>query len=485
MSAAAPLVSGSDGGTTYSGIVGYAVTINFIIGAGVLGLPYAFYMAGVPLTLITLGFFSFFLVLGCWWVLEILARAQGVGEAGVGDGDGDVQPVNRIVAFTKVSYTQFCGVFGGPAGKACAQLVVVCYCYGALWAYVATFSSSLAMVVFEFAVPTERCNIYRNPSAACQNTYYASVAFYALLVVPLSLMEITEQQVLQLVLTFYRFLAFALMLATVCVSLAVDGPMPSTAPPGEPSLWSLKWAGFGLMFPSAAVALCVHYNLPDALTPCRAKSHLRLIVTGAQLTALFFYVAIGALCAIHFNPPDPLITLNWQSFTGRGGGWGKGPARWWAVLIQMTIVLFPVIDLVNVFPLVVVTLSSNLTTFFHPTNKFWRFVPIIGASARGKHVFVRLLAAVLPLIAGATMGKLDKIFTVTGMFGFAIEFVIPTIFQYLSVRYMVARWGPGAAATPYSGWHSRPFWVFLELAVGIAAWVAAVVFTIITWTKGG
>lgn len=110
-------------------------------------------------------------------------------------------------------------------------------------------------------------------------------------------------------------------------------------------------------------------------------------------------------------------------------------------------------------------------------------VPILGTSDHGRRTAIRLLAALPPLVAGAVIGTLDKIFTITGMFGFAIEFVIPTIMQLLSRRMCVKRWGPGSDSTPFSGWHSHSFWVCLELFVGVAAWIAAVVFTIISWVN--
>lgn len=183
---------------------------------------------------------------------------------------------------------------------------------------------------------------------------------------------------------------------------------------------------------------------------------------------------MGVVCAVFFNPPDPLITLNWLLFTGRGaGGWSAGVgSAWWAVALRMVVILFPVIDLVNVFPLVVVTLGGNIATA----------LPIAWPESRRKLVS-RLLAALPPLILGTAIGRLDTIFTVTGWFGFAIEFIVPTVFQWLSSRRCVRAFGAGADETPYSGFHSRPLFFWTTLAVGIAALATTIGLTIDQWAK--
>ena len=94
---------------------------------------------------------------------------------------------------------------------------------------------------------------------------------------------------------------------------------------------------------------------------------------------------------------------------------------------------------------------------------------------------IRLYCAVPPLIFGALLGKLDVIFTVAGLFGFALEFIIPTIYHLLSTRILTRRFGAGAETTPYTGWYSRKFWVWLTLVVGMAACIAAITFTILSW----
>jgi len=512
---------------TFGQIAAFATAVNFLIGSGVFSLPYAFYVAGIPLTLVTFGFFAFFLVLGAWWIIELVARTEGMKSFEEAKSQNPLNPPlkpTNHVDFRQHSYTAISYQFGGKKGNYFTQVIILAYSLGSLWGYVATVGSSVAMLIFEFFIKNEECNIYHDPSAKCQKTYYLSVVGYACIVIPLSLFAIAEQQVIQLILTAYRFIALSIMIITVMIAYIINGPMKHgssssslalfTENPGnffEPettgllgllgvgssgsnasNLWGFKWAGFGTMFPCAALALNLHWNIPDCIAPCRNKKHLRAVIASAQLIALVFYLIIGSLCALFFDPPDPLVTLNWSSYTGKDGGWGSGDPYWWATAIQLIIVFFPIINMINTFPLVAISLASNVAMLFPDTKdsgliethgKF--FSAVFGKDPQSKHrrISITLCCIIPPLVLGILVGKLDVIFTIAGLFGFALEFVTPTVFHLKSTKYMSTTFAPGAEKTPYSGWYSSPVMVWIELVVGLTACAMAIAFTIINWTK--
>lgn len=524
----------------YGALTAYAVTVNYIVGAGVLGLPNAFFQAGIALTWITICFFFFFSVLGCWWVVESLSRAHGVldyreaapaldaspapstpsttpvelgdtkpegtedveakstegteAETKGTEGTATLSPeaetrrepdlVLEINSRRHVTFFTMCELFSGNVLKIVCDLLIILYCYGTLWAYVATFSSSLAALIFKYAVGGDQvCDIYvEDPTIECQGTYWGCIALFALLAIPLTLIGISEQQGLQLFLTFYRFLVFALMIITVGIGLARGKSVAAPAPrlwdgdgsggggggAAESSIafinyWGFRFSGFWMMFPTAAYSTNVHYNLPDSITPCRDKHRLRLVTALAQTTSLVFYLIIGTMCAAFFDPPQPLITLSWNSYTGCGNGWAETDVtHWWAVAVQLIVVLFPVLDLANVYPLVSLTLAGNIEPLLVHVRRRW-----------GKRVSLpvaKLLACVPPFIVGALFGKVDIIFTLTGLCGFFLQYVFPPVFQWISVRYITKRWGAEKAKTSASGWWSHMGWVVATLVVGFSAW---------------
>jgi hypothetical protein len=163
--------------------------------------------------------------------------------------------------------------------------------------------------------------------------------------------------------TIYRFVAFSVMLITVIVALFYPNPYGNA-----PAL--VDFTGFAQIFTAGAVALNFHYNLPDIIKPVRDKKSLLKVTGASQLTAFSLYVVIGCLCAAYFrHSTHPLVTLNWQSYTGIHGGWGveaadptsgSGVRVWWAYLIQMVVMLFPVFDMLSVYSLVAITLGNNV-----------------------------------------------------------------------------------------------------------------------------
>lgn len=87
------------------------------------------------------------------------------------------------------------------------------------------------------------------------------------------------------------------------------------------------------------------------------------MTTAALLTATGFYVVLALLSSIYFGKKTtPLVTLNWQHYSGFEGGWG-GDYRhrpWWATAIQLWIMFFPVFDMLSVFPLVGISLGIRI-----------------------------------------------------------------------------------------------------------------------------
>lgn len=190
--------------------------------------------------------------------------------------------------------------------------------------------------------------------------------------------------------------------------------------------------------------------MPNAITPVRDKSRLRGIVAGAMGMALFFYMAVGILCSIFFNQyTEPLIVLNWTptsshpGYTGHNGGWGSGDTKWWAYVVQMIIQLFPIVNLINNYPLVAITLGSNIEQWA-PLK--WK--SIHPALVRRCCV---LIAALPPFLLSLYESELDQILSFTGLFSFFLVFIIPCTFQVLSRRTLILKYGKGADTTDYSG----------------------------------
>jgi len=203
----------------------------------------------------------------------------------------------------------------------------------------------------------------------------------------------------------------------------------------------------------------------------KKKRDLGRVVTGGMMIATTFYLFVGWICALLFGPQTlALVTLNWEHYTGYGGGWGDSPTGYptfLAQLIKLAIIFFPVMNVLSSYPLVAVTLGDNLLYLlpesYVPTSKGLEHV-----SPTLKKGF-RLLASVPPVIAAGILYNLGKILTLTGLFAFFLELTIPSLLQLLSVRFMQKRYGFGSEKTIYSGWYSKPALAWLVLLFSSAA----------------
>lgn len=70
------LPPGSKGPRTVNIVFGYFIVINYMIGTGFLGMPYAFYHAGMLSSIVTLSVVTFLSLNTSNWMLEVMSRAQ-------------------------------------------------------------------------------------------------------------------------------------------------------------------------------------------------------------------------------------------------------------------------------------------------------------------------------------------------------------------------------------------------------------------------
>ena len=94
----------------------------------------------------------------------------------------------------------------------------------------------------------------------------------------------------------------------------------------------------------------------------------------------------------------------------------------------------------------------------------------------------RLLACLPPILFALFFGKLDVIFTITGLFAFCLEFITPCLLQLASRRLVRVRYGGGGSevgvdGTMYSSWVSEEPVVWCVLMFGCVAFGVSIVST--------
>lgn len=421
----------------YGPLVALAMALNYIIGTGCFGLPFAFSQAGLALStaLLVAGAAGSLVTMN--YTLEALARAEGVSSAALSGA-----PRHQLT-FRKFEFATVGELFAGPAGKLVVQAVMVLYCVGSLWSYASVFASSMSSLFFSFALGAS-CDVYADdPSSGCLTGYYVFMLIFAVVVLSMVLMDLSDQAAVQKFLSAYRIVAFLLMLATMIVKLAVDGQDAAVARAN--AIGAVDWGNFGKGFGPTLLALNCQYNMPDALQPLEPKRFARPVALGALAIAGAFYLLVGFLGAVAFDQINPLATLMWSSYSGCGNGWDE--CSYWnpiGTIVQLVILLFPVVNVVSAYPMVGVTVGDNMHMSF-PRSVSARF------GHEATRSMCRLSVAVPPILLAVVFKKLDFIFSIAGLFGFLLGLSIPCWFQVIGTRYCQRVWGfKGASVTPFT-----------------------------------
>ncbi|KAF0720261.1 Aste57867_448 [Aphanomyces stellatus] len=431
----------------YGTAVAVAMTLNYMIGTGCFGLPYAFASAGLGLTSIflVLGFVGSLITMN--YTLETMARAEGVLTSSKTLASKTAMPENRLT-YRKIDFSVIGDLFAGSMGYNVVQAVLILYCLGSLWSYASIFASSTASMFYTFALG-DTCDAYATDAATgCLEAYYGFMAIFSVIAIVLVLMDLGDQAGIQKFLSVYRIVAFFLMLITLCIKLAHDGSDVIATRVASREHWAFNWHNFSAGFGPTLLALNCQYNMPDAMQPLHIaeKGKARLITFGAMTISAVFYLLLGLFGAMAFDTLNPLVTLMWSDFSGCGNGWTPCPdgnPTWLGSIVHVIVLLFPIMNVVSTYPMVGLTVGGNILTSL---PKAWT-APLSPAGARS---LSRLIAAAPPLVLAALFKKLDTIFTFAGFFGFALGLIIPCWFQVIGIKYFQRTYHTELAAlTPY------------------------------------
>jgi len=431
----------------YNNYTGFAICLNYVVGTGCFGLPYAFSKAGFGLNAFLLLFGGALATISANYTCEFLARSEGVTSFRPDQGNG--KPHHRIT-FRRFDFAMVAEIFTGIYGRMFVQCAIVVNCLGTLWSFSSIFASSTASMFCSYILAAE-CDIYiSDPSQTCLMAYFASMGFFAILVVSLVLMDISEQAAVQRYMTIYRIVAMSIMLSTLAAKIYIDGYDQVSARASNIGSWN--FSEFSKGFGPSMLALNCHYNIPNVLQPLESKRNARTVTMSALSLSLVLYILLGILGALAFEEVSPMVSLNWSTFTACGNGWtdcsktSDGDVYFFrasGALIHLLILLFPVLNIVSAYPMIGVTLGDNYKMSV-PEDFVRRF------GSRNVTAAMRMLAVLPPMILAATFKKLGTIFAVAGIFGFFLQLTIPCYLQISSQDYCNKLFGQGSWKTQYS-----------------------------------
>jgi len=359
--------------------------------------------------------------------------------------------------------------------------------YGSLWSYSAVFSSSMTAYV---SIPGlslhHNCDLYKTHvdwTHNCEYTYLLFLAIYAVICVPLSCQDLTDQVILQVFLCLVRYAGIFVMYITVAIGLG-HGPFEEdgsssgkhdheSGPPYIADKTAFDMGGFGIMFTTAVFSQLIQHSAPGLSQPVKDKRKLYWIFAGGLSSTCILYLLLGLMASLYFgSDTKQLVSLNWTSYTGDGFD-GAHNQKIFPKIISYGVILFPVVTVISAYPLLAITLGNNL---YYGLPERWTD----NYKSKKVKILCRLIASIPPVFGAAVLKKLAPIIEITGIAGCFVGFVFPGMLQWKSRSDCIRKWGEAGKYTPYT-WHgSHPVYAWIIVVFGILALLYTVISEIIS-----
>ena len=161
------------------------------------------------------------------------------------------------------------------------------------------------------------------PSGGCLSAYRFCIMLFAIIVIPLSLVELTEQKYLQILLGLMRFFTFGCLVVYSIANLITH---PGHNPYNATTTFNDSYTKYGnqitkFIFKGWLVALPIivaiqilHQGIPSMTQPIKAKEWLKALYSTLFVTTTVLYLLIGVAMSLWFKASiEETATLNFVS----------------------------------------------------------------------------------------------------------------------------------------------------------------------------
>lgn len=286
--------------------------------------------------------------------MESFAKAQLPDNTGSNSKEEKERSINRslvsdhghpnftIVLTRKFEPSELCEIFFNKWGKYLYLLIMTIYCFLAAWSFSTVAGSAWASNIPLNFGTLHQCNAtaFQHkilPSGSCLHAYYFSLLLFGAVVVPLSILGLKEQAIIQMILGLLRFATVAMILIYSIVELIQEGTI-TCAPQNTTNFWhnmsnmtindsnltastSFELSDIVLKFdpkgwlttiPVFTYAFIIHQGIPSLTHPIRQKQYLRWFMVCMFGVAVFCYLSLGIITPLWFRAQvQETVTLNW------------------------------------------------------------------------------------------------------------------------------------------------------------------------------
>ena len=161
------------------------------------------------------------------------------------------------------------------------------------------------------------------PNGGCLGSYRFCIMLFALIVIPLSLVELTEQKYLQMLLGLMRFLTFGCLIVYSVANLVTSpgyNPYNTTATYNSSyhsyghQILKFEFKGWVVAIPIFVFAQVLHQGIPSLTQPIKAKGWLKVFFGAVFATTTLLYLSLGVTVSLWFKGSiEETATLNFVS----------------------------------------------------------------------------------------------------------------------------------------------------------------------------
>lgn len=436
---------GSKKGGFREAAVLFAMTINYIFGAGVLSLPHQVAHGGILASSILLVFSSGLCLLTMVWILESQDRAKVI--LGL-----DLRSTSATVEFREIVR-----MFVGTGAARGYDFALTLFVVSSSWMYASIFAVSVSKTL-PLMSNASSCDLSSHQGflwtgdLKCWGDYLIYLGIFAVAMSFLVRTNIANMGGLQMILTAVGLTAIVTMVITVTVAIPHDGIAPLD---NETKYFNA--GAFGSVFGTFVFAQLSHHGVPLLSSITKRKELVRPVFISVICTTTVLYLCLGIMCAIFFGVKDlpdrhqvnSLISLDWADYTA-----GKMQAGPFADFISYFIRLYPAVTVSAAFPLYVITLGNSWHSAYYGSETVASGSPDIMATKTWFYV----LALALSIGFAAIMANISFMLFFVGMSAFVIAFFLPPLMQLNSLKMV-----QGCERTFFSSRFSKPFYCYICL----------------------
>ena len=365
-------------GGTFGLALGFFYTINVVVGTGFLGIPYAFYKGGVVVCALAMIVIAFTSVVTTLWVLETMSRAQALerhaveheyddddeeaapqcnfvdvaseseDEPEISDDDesgrllpqrrrrrhsSNATPTYEIRSERKFDFPELCQRFLGPVGKYTYTTLLSIGVFLNLWTMTSIAATAWSVNVplrrdwWPFRWPCDSKSIAPehgfHPDGNCWNNYAIFVLVFALVVTPLSMLDLKRQRFVQVGTGVMRVVVVVAIIVYCIVADVKESSLSPTPINGSTSInrstnEEVSWiAGdsfidFLVALPILSYTLAIQVNVPTLSQPMEPKRKLKPFYIWLYVFLFGFYFSLGvAVLAYLKSSVAENCTLYW------------------------------------------------------------------------------------------------------------------------------------------------------------------------------